>query len=54
MLVNEPFYLTVDYCRILLSFIFEKEKPAHNDVTSSMALLAKLRRLIKDFETINE
>lgn len=47
MLVNEPFYLTVDYCRVLLVFMFEKSKPVHEDILSSTVLIAKLREIIK-------
>jgi hypothetical protein len=53
MFVNEPFYLTVDYSRILLCFMLEKEKPAHSDTISSMTLIAKLRKVIKDYEPIS-
>lgn len=54
MLVNEPFYLTVDYCRALLSFLLEKERPNHNDTITSLALMSKLRKVIKDFECFGE
>lgn len=49
MLVNQPFYLTVDYCRALLCFILEKDRPSHIDHVASMTLIAKLRKVIKDF-----
>lgn len=54
MFVNEPFYLTVDYCRYLLNFIFEKDKPSHNDNVGSIILIAKLRKILIDFELKSE
>lgn len=53
MFVNEPFYLTDKYANALLQYCFESENPTSNGVISNQVLLAKLRKVIEDFELID-
>ena len=54
MFVNEPFYLTDKYANALLQYCFESEDLKSNGVLSNQILLTKLRKVIEDFELIDE
>lgn len=54
MFLNEPFYLTEKYVNILLQYCFESQNPKPNGILSNQALLTKLRKVIEDFDLINE
>ena len=54
MLVNEPFYLTSNYTKQFLSYCYEKEKVGSSDMLSANVLIAKLRKVVNDFELIDE
>lgn len=54
MFVNEPFYLTADYTKAFLSYCFEKEKSEGTDAISNAVLVSKLRKVIDDFELMEE
>jgi hypothetical protein len=50
MLVNEPFYLTADYTQTFLSYCFDKKRVQPTESIPSAVLVAKLRRVIDDFQ----
>ncbi len=54
MLVNEPFYLTADYTRAFLAYCFEKDRVQAGETIPSAVLVGKLRRVIDDFELMEE
>jgi hypothetical protein len=54
MLVNEPFYLTSEYTRVFLCYCFEKERVQPGDCITSTALVGKLRKVIDDFQLMEE
>lgn len=52
MLVNEPFFLNVEYCKVLATFIFDifdREKPKQDEIITISQLLIKLRKMIKEY-----
>jgi hypothetical protein len=54
MFVNEPFYLTSDYTKEFLSYCFEREKIEAADKITNVILVTKLRKVIDDFELLEE
>ena len=46
MLVNEPFFLSVEHCRIVIRFIFDKKKLGGSEKITSSSLIVKLRRFV--------
>jgi hypothetical protein len=54
MLVNEPFFLTVEYTKFFLAFCFEKEKIAPTETIPNAVLVGKLRKVIDDFQLMDE
>lgn len=54
MFINEPFYLTTGYAKALLSYCFESESNGENDVLNGDVIVAKLRKVIEDFELMDE
>lgn len=54
MFINEPFYLTENLGTILLQYCFQSENPKPSDILSNHALLTKLRKMIEDFDLIDE
>ena len=54
MFVNEPFYLTPEYTKAFLCYCFQKEKNEGSDAIPNAALVAKLRKVIDDFELMEE
>lgn len=49
MLVNEPFFLTSDYTKTILSYCYEKEKVGEDECLENTVLVSKLRKVIEDF-----
>jgi hypothetical protein len=54
MFVNEPFYLTAEYTKVFLAYCFESDKVKPDDSINNAALIAKLRKVIDDFELMEE
>ena len=54
MLVNEPFYLTSNYTKHFLSYCYEKEEVDPSEMLSATVLIAKIRKVVNDFELIDE
>lgn len=54
MLVNEPFYMTSNYTKIFLSYCYEKDKVNQNEMLENSVLISKLRKVVEDFELMEE
>ncbi len=54
MLVNEPFYLTSAYTKAFLSYCYEKESIKQGEQLASAVLISKIRKVIEDFELMEE
>ena len=52
MLVNEPFFFNVGLSKIIITFIFDKERPKSTETITSTDLIHKLRKIVDDFEPI--
>jgi hypothetical protein len=46
--------LTTGYTKTLLSYCFESEVNGENDVLNGDVIVAKLRKVIEDFELMDE
>lgn len=54
MFINEPFYLTQAYADSLVQYCFESFSPSQSQTVTSELLLTKLRKVIDQFELIDE
>lgn len=54
MLVNEPFYLTPQYTSVFLEYCFDKIKIDPKESISKLVLIAKLRKVIDDFQLMSQ